>query len=200
VAAVGTLPEPFVFYPAQYWPHKNHVALLLALKQLANEGLRMGAVFTGVDQGNLAHVEATVAELGLEAQVRFLGFVERSTLVALYRRALALAFPSFFGPDNLPPLEAFALGCPVIAAAVPGAEERLGDAALLFDPRSERALAAAVRRLHEEQDLRAECIRRGHQRSAGRSEDDYVASVVDRLDDFESVRRCWSRSERFVHK
>jgi glycosyltransferase involved in cell wall biosynthesis len=42
-----------------------------------------------------------------------------------------LRYPSFFGAENLPPLEAFALGCPVIAADMPGAREQLGDAAIL---------------------------------------------------------------------
>jgi glycosyltransferase involved in cell wall biosynthesis len=199
-AELGELPRPFLFYPAQFWPHKNHAALLLAVKRLEQAGLRLGAVFTGTDQGNLAHVEATVAELGLRDRVRFLGFVERRTLVALYREALALAFPSFFGPDNLPPLEAFALGCPVVAAAVPGAVERLGDAALLFDPKSEQELADAVRRLHDDAALRGELVRRGHARNASWSGEDYVATVSARLDEFEAIRRCWSRSEPFVHR
>jgi glycosyltransferase involved in cell wall biosynthesis len=199
VQTVGPLPEPYLFYPAQFWPHKNHVALLLALRRLTDEGLRLGAVFTGADKGNLAHVEATVAELGLAEQVRFLGFVERRTLVALYRGALALAFPSFFGPDNLPPLEAFALGCPVVAAAVPGAAELYGDAALLFDPRDANELAATLRRLHDDAALRTRLVAAGHTRSGSWTPSGYVRCVVERLDDFARIRRCWSSRERYVH-
>jgi glycosyltransferase involved in cell wall biosynthesis len=115
--------EPgYLFYPAQFWAHKNHVNLLLALKQLSDQGKVIQLVLTGSDYGNLLHIEKTISELGLQNQVRTLGFVSNEELVAFYQNALALTYVSFFGPENLPPLEAFALGCPVIAARVDGAD------------------------------------------------------------------------------
>jgi glycosyltransferase involved in cell wall biosynthesis len=191
--------SPYLYYPAQFWPHKNHVALLHALKILVDEGDPHDLVLTGADKGNLAYVRALTAELGLAEHVKFLGFVERLAVVALYRRAQALVFPSYFGPDNLPPLEAFALGCPVVAAAVPGAEERLGDAALLFDPRDPRALATAVRKLQFEPGLREKLVRRGAERARACTPADYVRAVVARCDDLASVRGCWSSTEPYVH-
>ena len=62
--------------------------------------------------------------------------MKRPELIALYRHALALTFVSYFGPDNLPPLEAFALGCPVITSAIEGVDEQLGNAALYVNPDS----------------------------------------------------------------
>ncbi|MFM6269445.1 MAG: glycosyltransferase, partial [Dolichospermum sp.] len=56
-------------------------------------------------------------------------------MTSLYINAFSLAFMSFFGPDNLPPLEAMALGCPVIASKVSGSEEQLGNNALLVNPK-----------------------------------------------------------------
>ena len=106
------LPAGYVFYPAQFWPHKNHVNLLLALKVLKDSGLELHAVFTGADKGNAEKVKAFAESLGLQDQVRFLGFVSVEELSALYRGAMCMAYVSLFGPENLPPLEAFALGCP----------------------------------------------------------------------------------------
>jgi glycosyltransferase involved in cell wall biosynthesis len=197
---LGGLPQPYVFYPAQFWPHKNHVALLHALRLLRDDhGMRLSAVFTGSDKGNRAHVEETVRALDLESQVRFLGFVERGSLVALYRGALALVYPSFFGPDNLPPLEAFSIGCPVIAARARGVPDQLGEAPLYFEPSSEQQLAAALLRLVREPDLREELARRGRERSARGTAADYVATVIAWLDEFEKIRRCWSRDEPYIH-
>ena len=71
-------------------------------------------------------VRQTAKEPGLEDRVRILGFVSRDELVYLCRNAYALAYPSFFDPDSIPPMEAIALGCPVIAADVSGARERMG--------------------------------------------------------------------------
>jgi glycosyltransferase involved in cell wall biosynthesis len=190
---------PFVFYPAQFWPHKNHIAVVLALDLLRQEGLRVDAVFTGADKGNLAHVRRAVAERRLDDRVRFAGLVERSAVGAYYRAAAALVFPSFFGPDNLPPLEAFGLGCPVIAADVTGAREVLGEAALFFDPRDERELAAAIRRVLSDTELRTKLVERGRARASEQTAAGYVAAVIALLDSFEAYRRCWSPTGRFEH-
>ena len=102
-------------------------------------------VLVGSDKGNRTFVERRAAELGISHKVLFLGFVPTEDLVGLYTNAKALVYPSFSGPENLPPLEAFALGCPATVANYRGAEEQLGDAAVLFDPMSPAAIADAIR-------------------------------------------------------
>ncbi len=152
----------YLFYPAQFWAHKNHVNLLLALKLLQSRFDRpLSVAFVGADHGNLAHVKATVDRLGLTDRVHFLGFVPREDLIDLYKEAFALSYVTFFGPENLPPLEAFALGCPVIASDVSGAREQLGDAVLFVDPTSPEQMAEAVVRLASEDGLRARLIDAG---------------------------------------
>lgn len=191
--AVGFgLPPGILLYPSQFWPHKNHVGLLRAARRLRDrDGLVVPLVFVGSDQGNEGFARKMAAGLGLSEQVRFLGFVPQEELIALYRNAFALAFVSFFGPDNLPPLEAFALGCPVIASDVPGAREQLGDAALLVDPRDEDRIADAVKALHDDPALREDLRQRGLRRAAAWTGADYVKGVIGVLDAFESIRRCW---------
>jgi glycosyltransferase involved in cell wall biosynthesis len=181
----------FLFYPAQFWAHKNHLNLLMAIKQLAGEGLEIPLVMTGSDFGNQSFVKRRISDLGLDEQVTMMGFVERTELVWLYKNALALAYVSFFGPENLPPLEAFALGCPVIAAKVDGAEEQMGDAALFVDPDNPRDIAAAIRQLHDDGQLRHDLITRGRQRAERWSSEDFVLGVFKIIDEFESVRRNW---------
>lgn len=180
------VPSPYLLYPAQYWPHKNHATLLRALAELAEYTVAC----VGSDKGYLDHVRNLASEAGVLERVRFLGFVESDDLVALYRGAHALVYLSFFGPENLPPLEAFALGCPVVQADVPGAREQLGDAALLVPPTDASETADAVRRL-EDPALRASLIEAGRERAAGYTADAYVRGVLDFLDEFEPVRSCW---------
>ncbi len=182
----------YLFYPAQFWPHKNHVNLLHALDLLRRQDhLDLSLVLTGSDQGNLAHVRSTASALGLADHVRILGFVPQEELAALYRHAFALAYVTFFGPENLPPLEAFAAGCPVVASDVPGAREQLGDAALLVDPRSPEKIAAAVKSLFADRALRDGLVVRGLQRAQLNTAEAFVAGVDRWLDEFEPVRRCW---------
>ena len=101
---------PYLLYPAQFWAHKNHAAALDALVELRSRGETMSFVFVGSDKGQLEHVRAHVRERRLEDAVHVLGYVEEDELVALYQHAHALVYLSRFGPENLPPLEAFALG------------------------------------------------------------------------------------------
>ncbi len=189
------LSENYLFYPAQFWSHKNHINLLLALKFLRDhEKLSLPLVFSGSDQGNQKLVESFVAEHGLAGQVRFLGFVPKVDLIQLYRHALALVYVTFFGPDNLPPLEAFALGCPVIASKVSGAEEQLGNAALLIDPKDPMHIASAIKTLWNSPEIRQLLIDQGYQRAKQWSNQDYVKAVFSILDEFEKIRRCWRSS------
>ena len=88
-------------------------------------------------------------------------------LVSLYQRATALVFPSLFGPENFPPLEAFALECPVVAGRIPGAEEQMGEAAILVDPTNHELWSDAVVSILQDRELRATLIARGKKRAPG---------------------------------
>jgi glycosyltransferase involved in cell wall biosynthesis len=186
------IPDRYLFYPAQFWPHKNHIGLLLAIKCLKEKyNLEFPLVLVGADQGNEAYVREMVAELDLSTQVYFLGFVPQADMPQLYQNAFALIFLSFFGPDNLPPLEAMALGCPVIAANVSGASEQLQNAALLVDPKQPEEIAVAVKSLLEDANLRQNLIETGSIRAKQWIADDYIREIFSVIDDFEAIRRCW---------
>jgi hypothetical protein len=107
-----------------------------------------------------------VERLGLSGQVVFTGFVTQQELAELYRGAAMMVYASFCGPENLPPLEAFALGCPVVAADVPGAFEQLGEAALLFDPLSPEDMADKIHALLAQPERRDDLRKKGFQRAA----------------------------------
>ncbi len=186
------LPERYVLYPAQFWPHKNHVRLLMAVKLLQEQDhLVFPVVLVGSDKGNAAYIRQVIDDLHLRDHVYCLGFVPPQDLVALYRAAFALTYLTFFGPENMPPLEAFALGCPVIASDVPGAQEQLGDAAVLVDPQDEGQLASAIKSLHENPHLRQTLIKRGLERAAQWTSNDFANGLVAILDEFVPLRQCW---------
>ncbi len=187
------IPNQYLFYPAQFWPHKNHIGLLLAVKTLREKyALDLPLVLVGSDKGNKSYVETMARELDLSSQVHFLGFVPQEDMVPLYSNAFALTFTTFFGPDNLPPLEAMSLGCPVIASNVPGAKEQLGDGALLVDPKKPEEIAGAIKLLWEDGNFRQDLIKKGLARSQKWTVKDYAQKIFSIIDEFEAVRRCWS--------
>lgn len=190
--------QEYLFYPAQFWPHKNHIGLLLALKYLKeNYALNLCAVFAGSDKGNLNFVKQKTEELGLLDQVKFTGFIPCDDLIILYQNAFALTYVTFAGPDNLPPLEAFGLGCPVIASKVSGSEEQLGNAATLINPREPKEIAQAIKSLKENPDLRQILVQRGRIRALQWTGQNYIREICSIFDEFAPIRRCWSSSESF---
>ena len=182
--------QEYLFYPAQFWAHKNHVAILDAILKLKENGLKMKAVFSGSDKGNKEYIQTLAKKMGIDDSIVFAGFVSREELIALYRNAFALSYASFFGPENLPPLEAFALGCPAIVASAIGMKEQLGDAALYFNPENPEELFNQVLALSNP-DLRNNLIEKGKKISQERSVENFAAGFFDIIDKLAPIRRTW---------
>jgi len=182
----------YIFYPAQFWPHKNHANLILALKWLKEQrGLEIALALCGSDKGNLSFVKRFTEQQGMIDRVHFLGFVSDEELIVLYRQAVALTFVTYFGPDNIPPLEAFALGCPVIASAVEGAREQYGDAVVPVDPSDPEDIGQAIWNVHSDTKLREKLVEAGFERARKWTSVDYVRRIFMLFDEFAAVRRNW---------
>jgi glycosyltransferase involved in cell wall biosynthesis len=159
------LPRRFLLYPAQAWPHKNHVRLLRALARLRDEnGVRADLVCTGGTSAYAAEILRQRRTLRLDEQVLWLGYTSPSDLRALFESCDGVVVPTLFEAASGPVWEAFAAGAAVACSAVTSLPEQAGDAALLFDPRDERSIAEAVGRLWSDDDLRRELGRRGRER------------------------------------
>lgn len=126
--------EPFLLYPANNWPHKNHERLFEAFAQLRRERPELRLVLTGS-----GHERRQLPE-GVHA----LGHVPLDELASLYRRASCLVFPSLYEGFGQPPLEALASGCPVAVSRAASLPEVCGDAARYFDPAEPEEIAAVV--------------------------------------------------------
>jgi len=133
------LPEKFIFYPAQFWHHKNHKRLILALEKIKKEKrVEVPLVLTGGFSSSYKEVfkEAMnlIKELKMEKQIIYLGYVSELEMVALYKKSLFLVFPTLIGPTSIPPLEAQTLGAPVLCSNLFDMPRQLGEGALYFNP------------------------------------------------------------------
>ena len=138
-AEVRDLVGRYFFYPAQLWTHKNHLRIVEALREVNAGGYDLHAVFVGKDHGAGSSIRHRVSKWGMNSHVHFLGYVEDSAIPALYTHSVGLIMASYFGPTNIPPLEAMLLKTPVIASDVH--RNQLGDAALYFNPDDSAALS-----------------------------------------------------------
>jgi glycosyltransferase involved in cell wall biosynthesis len=156
------LPSRFILYPAQTWPHKNHLRLIDALAILKSEfGLVVPLVATGRQNEFYTTIAARVSEARLGDQIRFLGYVDDARLTALYRSAVAVVVPTRFESLSLPIWEAFAIGTPVACSRVTSLPEQLGGAGVLFDPDDPKDMALAIMKLWQDDRLRQDCVAKG---------------------------------------
>ena len=158
-----SLPDKYFFYPAQFYKHKNHTNLLVALSRLKGAHPDVKLVLVGAKERNgYNEVVTQVRNLGLQDNVVFAGYAADREMAAFYHQARALIMPTFFGPTNIPQLEAFALGCPVGTSRIYGIPAQVGDAALLFDPGSVNEIYTCLSRLWSDDALCASLTERGH--------------------------------------
>lgn len=191
VLAKYALDEGYFFYPAQFWAHKNHIRVLQALALLKSRGRTEKVAFAGGDQGNRRHVESFADSSGLRDQVRFLGFVPAEDMRGLYEGCAAVVMPTYFGPTNLPPLEAWTVGKPLIYSSQ--FKQQAGEAAIHVDPDDANQLADAMQACSIAE-TRAQLIRHGTQRLREIEQERLHAEarLLSRLQQFEARRACWA--------
>ncbi|MBN8197317.1 glycosyltransferase family 4 protein [Thalassospira povalilytica] len=187
------LPEDYFFYPAQMWPHKNHLYLFEGLAELkARFSLAPALVVSGGDKGNLRYLRNCAEKLGLADQVFFLGFVNNEDIPALYDGAKALVMPTYFGPTNLPPIEAALLGCPVIYSDTRSFRSQMGSAALYCDLSDPKSLAEQMRLILEDQATVEILKSEGLKLSSSLNEDATRKSLQHIFDAYAYKRRLWN--------
>jgi glycosyltransferase involved in cell wall biosynthesis len=140
------LPERFLFFPAQLWPHKNHLTVLRALKQIETKhGLKIPLVLTGDKfPATPKTIFPFISDQSM-GYVRYLGKVPSQDMIALYQKAAFMVTATLHESSSLPVLEAAAAGTPVIASRIPPIEELAQVLQLnLFAPLNAEELARLI--------------------------------------------------------
>lgn len=158
------LPPKYLFYPAQFWEHKNHKALVRAAALLIAKLPDLKMVFVGSPNNGYSSLKNLIDKFSLQEVFIFLDQIPDEQMRGLYTNARALIMPTHFGPTNIPPLEAFACGCPVAVSNVYAMPEQVGDAGLLFNPNSDTEIADTIYKLWTDDDLTRNLIEKGYQK------------------------------------
>jgi glycosyltransferase involved in cell wall biosynthesis len=141
------LPHRYVLCVGNMNPKKNFGTVVRALARLRSEGtdvpdLLIAGAAAGYRAADLDHL---IRRLGMAPNVHRVGFVGPARLAPLYRRAELLVYPSLYEAFGIPPIEAMACGCPVVASkrgAIP--EVTGGHAWYVDDPMNPVELAGAI--------------------------------------------------------
>jgi glycosyltransferase involved in cell wall biosynthesis len=162
----------FALFPANTWPHKNHLGLVEALALLRDRGVEVPVVCSGFKTDHFPAIERRVRELRLESLVSFPEYVSSSELRALYELCRCVVFPTKFEGWGMPLTEALATGRPAACSAIPPLLEQTRDAAVMFEPDDPGAIADAVERVWTDEELREELVAKGRRQAAATSWED----------------------------
>lgn len=140
---------PFFLYVARLeHPAKNHARLIRAFNRFKQAtGSRWKLVLGGSDWHGAAVIHDLIRASPFAQDIHCLGFLSPADLPDWYRAADAFVFPSLFEGFGLPPVEAMACGCPVLASTRGALGETLGDAAATLDPEDSAQIQAGLTRL-----------------------------------------------------
>tara|TARA_A100001011_G_scaffold386231_1_gene461664 strand:- start:451 stop:1677 length:1227 start_codon:yes stop_codon:yes gene_type:complete len=139
------LPHKYIFYPAMYLPHKNHKYIIDTIKIInAKKNFNLSAVFCGSDKGYLNKIKKYTSDEGLSDKIYFLGYVDDIHLPYIYLNSLALTMPTFSGPTNIPPWEAFKMEIPVFYSNLEKIKNVYKEAVYYIDPFEPKSLAEGL--------------------------------------------------------
>jgi glycosyltransferase involved in cell wall biosynthesis len=155
---------PYLLYLGRQDPYKNLHRLIEAFAKISHSDIQLWLAGSP-DKRYTPKLQRQIEELGLRDRVKFLDYVLYQQLPILLNQALALVFPSLWEGFGLPVLEAMACGTPVIASNLSSLPEVAGDAASLIDPYNVGELAAAMKAIVEDGELRSRLSILGLERS-----------------------------------
>lgn len=139
------LPDFYLFYPANSWPHKNHIKLIEALSILSKEFKNINLVLTGSKKNNYSKVLIRAKELGIQKQIIHLGYIDYEDLPYIYKMSQMLVMPSLFESVSIPIYEAFALKVPVCSSNAVALPEQVGKGGIVFNPNNANDIAEKIK-------------------------------------------------------
>jgi glycosyltransferase involved in cell wall biosynthesis len=166
----GISPDDYVLlYVGSEEPRKNLALLLEAIAILKKDipGIKLLKVGSSQMGGNRKPLLDLIGHLKLEKDVVFAGTVPEEELPLFYNAADLFVFPSLYEGFGLPPLEAMACGCPVIAADTSSLREVLGEGGIVVDPVDTKKMVNAIIDIIKDDNVKADMIRKGYKQASG---------------------------------
>jgi glycosyltransferase involved in cell wall biosynthesis len=196
------LPKEFLFYPAQFWPHKNHRNLIRAMSILKKQdGQVMPLVLVGSPQnlwGEFERVKKLIEENNLEKDIYILGYVKNDFMPILYSMAKALVMPALYG-FTYPVFEAWATNVPVLYSNARDSREQVGNAAILVDPKNPEDIAKKIKTITEDEKLRQTLVKNGALRLKTDTQENLNQKIGKLIDEFENSQHLNHKKTKAVN-
>ena len=186
------LKNDYIFYPANFWAHKNHMYILKAIKILREKKhIDIDVIFSGSDQGNLEYILNKAKEFKINDLIHYIGFVPNEEIPSLYKQSLSLVMPTYLGPTNIPPLEAFAYETPVCYSDMPFFREQVGESVFFMDLRDPSSLVKNILTIQNDKQIVEEKKEKGLQVLKNWNEEDFYKKLLNIFNEYKYIRELW---------
>ena len=154
----------YLLYPAATWRHKNHLALIEAVRKIVDEGVDIGLICTGNKTEFYSTIQQKIESLHLSQKVHFLGIVPEDDLIGLYKNSSLVVIPTLYEAGSGPLYEAMRYNVPVISSNLTSLPDTVGNNNFLFDPDNIDELSEKIKRGLTDENYRHENIENSKQR------------------------------------
>lgn len=155
---LGDASPPYLFHIGNSGFYKNRAGVIRIFKKIATS-VPHRLIMAGPSPS--AQIQELVDEHNLGDRIDFRCEPSDNEVIKLYENASALVFPSLYEGFGWPPIEAMALGCPVVCSDGGSLREVVGNAALVSPVGDENAMAANLERILTDQSQSSRLIKRG---------------------------------------
>jgi len=157
---------PFILFVGRLEKKKNILGVIKSFKLLKDNYKKpLKLMLVGREGWGWAEAAAYIKENSLTDEILRLGWVEGDDLPYFYNLAQVLIFISYYEGFGLPPLEAMACGCPVVASKRASIPEIVGEAAICVDPDNHQKISQELLRILNDENFRKILIEKGKKRA-----------------------------------
>ena len=171
-----SLTKKYLLYPAATWPHKNHIRLLEALKEVQKRTPDLNLICTGNKTDYYDIIHKKILEFGLENSVKFLGIVPEEDLIGLYKNAELVVIPTLYEAGSGPLYEAMKYKVPVICANTTSLPETVSNAKYIFNPTDVNELSELIIKMINDENEKRENVSNSEKRMKELGGENYLES------------------------
>ena len=148
--------DKYIFYPANFWKHKNHKKLIEAIQFLKlKKGIKINLILSGDNKNHEGpSINELIKRLDLEDQIKTIGIVDEISLYNLYKNTLGVVVPTLYEAGSFPLMESILLEVPVVCSNVTSLPETIGNDSFVFNPNSVESIAEKIEKLWNDKEYR----------------------------------------------
>ena len=154
----------YVFFPAQFWKHKNHKRVINAFSRIVIKHKKIKLIITGRKSREYNNILAQIIELNLSEHILHLENIDQVDMPFFFKNSITTIAPTLHESISIPVFEAFYFESPVCASGILAIKDQVSNAGLQFDPTNEESIYISLDEMLSNDNLRKDFKSKGKKR------------------------------------